>query len=46
MAKQAAIGVKLFIQGPRNRRRSKPVHLRGRKSLGPKDSNRGNRGKF
>lgn len=44
--KAGAIGVKLSVQGARNKRRSKPRFLRGAKSLGPKSGNRGNRGSF
>lgn len=44
MAKEA-IGLKFNLFKTKSKRRSKPSHLRGSKKLGPKDPNRGNRGK-
>lgn len=47
MAKsKEAIGMMAKIYKTKNRRRAKPAHLRGSKKLGPKDSNKGNRGFF
>lgn len=46
MAKQKqAIGLALLVFKSKNKRRSKPVHLRGAKKLGPRSPDRGNRGK-
>lgn len=30
----------------KNRRRTKPKHMRGQKKLGPKSADRGNKGKY
>lgn len=47
MTKQKqAIGAIQTLLRTKNRRRSKAAHLRGSKKLGPRDPNRGNRGKY
>lgn len=46
MSNKQAIGLVKTLFKTKQRRRSKPAHLRGSKSLGPKDSNKGNRGKY
>lgn len=46
MAKKDAIGNSVPIFTSKNRRRSKPVRLRGSKKLGPKSADRGARGRF
>ena len=43
--KKDAIGNSVEIFTKKSRGRNKPVHLRGRKKLGPKDPDKGNRGK-
>lgn len=43
MASKVAVGIKFFVQKAKNKRRSKPKFLRGRKALGPKSADRGNR---
>lgn len=44
MAKtKQAIGVVVTVLKAKNRRRSKPMHLRGSKKLGPRDTHKGNR---
>lgn len=45
MAKEA-IGLKFSVFKSKMKRRSKPSHLRGSKKLGPKDANKGNKGKY
>lgn len=46
MSKQKqAIGAILLVAKTKNKRRSKPFHLRGSKKLGPRSPDRGNRGK-
>jgi hypothetical protein len=40
-----AIGLMNRLYQTKRRNRSKPLHLRGSKKLGPKDPNKGNRGK-
>jgi hypothetical protein len=45
MAKKDAIGNAVPFSTKRGRGRSKPIHRRGSKKLGPKDPDRGNRGK-
>lgn len=37
---------KFDLVSTKTRRRTKPKHLRGQKKLGPKSSNRGNKGKY
>jgi hypothetical protein len=44
--KKDAIGKAIEIFTKKSRGRSKPVHRRGSKKLGPKDPNRGDRGKY
>ncbi len=43
--KKDAIGNSVELFTKKSRGRNKPVHRRGSKKLGPKDSNKGNRGK-
>lgn len=38
-----AIGVILTVKQTKNKRRSKPLHLRGSKKLGPRSGHKGNR---
>lgn len=45
MAKEA-IGLKYAPLKTRIKRRSKALHLRGSKKLGPKSPHKGNRGKY
>ena len=46
MSKQKqAIGAILLVLKTKNKRRSKPVHLRGSKKLGPRNPDRGSRSK-
>jgi len=44
--KKDAIGNSIEVFTKRSRRRNKAVHRRGQKKLGPKDSDRGNLGRF
>lgn len=44
--KKDAIGNAIEIFTKKSRGRSKPVHRRGSKKLGPKDPNKGDRGKY
>ena len=44
--KKDAIGKAIEIFTKKSRGRNKPVHKRGSKKLGPKDPNKGNRGKY
>lgn len=46
MAKKDAIGNAVPLITKKNRRRSKPPHLRGAKKLGPKSGDRGDRGRY
>ncbi len=41
-----AIGLMNRLFKTKRRNRSKPLHLRGSKTLGPKSPNKGNRGKY
>lgn len=41
-----AIGLISKVYRTKNRGRSKPLHLRGLKKLGPKSPDKGNRGKY
>jgi hypothetical protein len=45
MAKKDAIGNNVPLFTKKSRGRNKPVHRRGSKKLGPKDPNRGDKGK-
>lgn len=44
-APKQSIGLVKTLFKTKRRNRSKPLHLRGSKKLGPKDPNKGNRGK-
>lgn len=47
MSKQKqAIGAAMLVAKSKNKRRSKPLHLRGSKKLGPRNADRGDRGRF
>ena len=44
--KKDAIGNSIQLFTKKSRGRSKPVHKRGSKKLGPKNPDKGNRGKY